>query len=152
MLHPRVQLGVGVANIGIRTYASLAVYATLVVLVFDLGIGCSGSGDCPGTSLICFSGCHDNSECQTTAEELDSCQVRECFQGICLSKGLCGVNEVCADGECSLKSCVADADCNDDNECTVDKCSNATCDYGAVCPSGELCNPETGECEPPGGE
>ncbi|MFH0981755.1 MAG: thrombospondin type 3 repeat-containing protein, partial [Planctomycetota bacterium] len=63
-----------------------------------------------------------------------------------------GAGDVCDDepppGTCLPDAeCRVDGDCGDEDPCTTDRCQECACQYAdVVCPTGETCDPATGEC------
>ncbi|MDY6990237.1 MAG: DNRLRE domain-containing protein, partial [Thermodesulfobacteriota bacterium] len=48
-------------------------------------------------------------------------------------------------------ACSSDGECDDNNPCTIDTCNLSTgeCEYvDVVCPEGEMCDPDSGDCVP----
>ena len=77
--------------------------------------------------------------CEATAECLDTdvCTNDRCVEGVCQHSAIVGC-------------CVVDADCGDAQRCTVDTCLNSVCNHVPMqCEGGLVCNPASGDCEPP---
>jgi len=148
----KVRACVGLPPAGAGHRMVCFMYGTLVVLGCSFGAACFNQGDCPGepgtSSPFCYIECRNDADCQTPVEELDACMVRACSQSVCWPTGICEENEECIGGECR-RICVDDGDCDDEIACTLDSCREGFCNYGPKCPSGVLCDRETGCCGTP---
>ncbi len=143
---------VGLPPAGAGNGIAFTGYGALVALGCGLCAACFNRGDCPGqpgfSSPFCYIECRIDADCQTPEAELNACMVRVCSQSVCLPTGICEENEDCIEGECR-RMCADDIDCDDEIACTLDTCRDGFCNYGPKCPSGVLCDRETGCCGTP---
>lgn len=101
--------------------------------------------ECPSAECVTDADCPDDGLFCTGTELCDGA-------GSCYSDGdPCSPGGVCdEDLDLCFVPCTADADCDDGNPCTDDTCGDAnTCiNQPVLCPDGEVCDAETGQCVP----
>ncbi|UCG16754.1 MAG: carboxypeptidase regulatory-like domain-containing protein, partial [Phycisphaerales bacterium] len=127
----------------------------------DDGAFCNGAETCSGGS--CVAGA-DACPGQVCDEDSDACV--DCLTDADCDDGLfCNGAEQCENGTCvqgpdpcpgrlcdetfadACVECRTAGDCDDRDACTRDVCVMGECDHApVVCPIGQLCDPDTGEC------
>jgi cysteine-rich repeat protein len=94
--------------------------------------------------------CDDGIDCT-----VDSCTLNQCQNVV--DNGFCNDDDQCTTDICSVGAggCVNvdnTNQCDDGIACTVvDRCTDGVCAGGSNCPDGEVCNPNTGQCQVGGG-
>jgi hypothetical protein len=108
---------------------------------------CSAPGLDPRSGEPCFSQNH----CSADANSLRACIDNSCQEVECLSSADCGLGAVC-DLEDNRNECVAGCqgnyDCPPGSNCLDGLCQEYGCRTTVLdCAFGEICNPETKQCE-----
>jgi hypothetical protein len=103
---------------------------------------CNADGTCRHDTV----NCSDGNVCTTDSCVPSSGCVYEPATGACDDGDNCTDADACADGLCVGTP----KDCDDTDACTADSCdSNGACEHAPEsCPTGESCDPGTGECTP----
>lgn len=117
---------------------------------------CNSTQDCPeGTTCNENGRCESNengSECTVATEEDDCGEGRHCYIGIVETSGkklqpiLDGDTPLNQQGIGVCVDCIVDQDCNSFQKCNEFTCEGS-CESDEQCPEGEICDPETGQCD-----
>ena len=121
----------------------------LLLLSLLLGLcSCSSAGLDPRAGEPCFTQSH----CAGDAGFLRACVDNYCQPVGCLSTADCGLGFICdlSDGvHLCVEGCQGNYDCPAGSNCVDGQCEEYGCRSTVLdCAFGEVCNPDTRECEP----
>ena len=115
-------------------------YSTVIATFMGLS-GCSGSP----AQLECV----DNGDCNGTSE---ACLENSCVEVDCLSSASCELQQFCDETYTCASGCSEDTDCLAGEDCVDGTCEAYGCRNTQLdCEFGEICNENTGNCQPASG-
>jgi len=119
----------------------------LSLWVGSLAASCGGVGLDPRQGEPCF----DQSHCASDVGFLRACIDNYCQPVGCLSTADCGLGFICdlqSDERNCVAGCQANYDCPAGANCVAGQCVSYGCRTTVLdCAFGEVCNPQTNECE-----